>query len=114
MGVSTSVSTCSFNPQSVSTFQLSILSISLNMCFNYNSLAESTTRPTILSTHQHQGTPPIIIISNLDTDDREIKEEEIEKSNSNSYLSPPAGKFGGLENPWTYLNLTPFQPRIKL
>merc|ERR1711872_942395 len=97
-------------------FNLSFqLSISLNMCFNYNSQAESTPRPTILSTHQHQGTPPIIIISNLDTDDREVKEEEIETSQCNSYhLSPPAGKFGGLENPWTDLNLTPFQPRIEL
>merc|ERR1712098_693168 len=105
MGVSTSVSTCSFNPQSVSTFQLSILSISLNMCFNYNSLTESTTRPTILSTHQHHSTPPIIIISNLDTDDRDVKDEDIETSQSNWFRSPPAGKFGGLENPWTDLNL---------
>merc|ERR1712098_718868 len=101
MGVSTSVSTCPFNPQSV-------------MCFNYNSQDETTTRPTILSTHQHHSTPPIIIISNLDTDDREVKEEEIEKFQSNCYLSPPEGKFRGLENPWTDLNLTPFQPRIEL
>merc|ERR1712098_583472 len=89
-------------------------SISINMCFNYNSHSESTRRPTILSTLQHKGIPPIIIISNLDTDDRDVKEEEMETSQSNSYLSPPAGKFGGLENPWTDLNLTPFQPRIKL
>ena len=87
------------------------MQLSSTMCVNYTPIMQSTRRPTIVVSPPHQGTPPVIRVSDCDSERLGVLADRTENTQEKCFLNPPTRNFSGLENPWTDFNLSPFNLR---